>query len=230
MTISPAVGRPGQQPRSSRPSKPRRPRSWPVPLSMILLSLIPLIAGAARLVELAGGPATIPHDLRFTTSPAPVIAHIVGAAVYAVVGAFQFVPRFRARHLDWHRRTGRVLTGAGALVAGSALWMTLTFATKPGTGEVLYVLRLGFGAAMAACLVLGIATVRRGDIAAHRVWMIRAYAIALAAGTQAFTAGIGPAVFGHSVLVGDLSLGAGWVVNLAVAEWVIRRPARARAS
>jgi uncharacterized membrane protein len=201
-----------------------------VPLALVLLSLIPLLAGAARLVELAGGPAAIPDDQRFTTSPWPVIAHIVSAVVYAIVGAFQFVPRFRARHLDWHRRTGRILTGAGALVVGSALWMTLTFATKPGTGEVLYVERLAFGSAMAVCLVLGIARVRRGDIAAHRAWMIRAYAIALAAGTQAFTQGIGQALFGTGVLAGDLSLGAGWVVNLAVAEWAIRRPARARAS
>ena len=29
-------------------------------------------------------------------------------------------------------------------------------------------------------------------------------------------------------LVMDLSLGAGWVINLAVAEYVIRRPARRR--
>ena len=64
---------------------------------------------------------------------------------------------------------------------------------------------------MAACLVLGIATVRRGDIAAHRVWMIRAYAIALAAGTQAFTVGIGQAVFGTACSSATcLSVRAGW--------------------
>jgi hypothetical protein len=56
--------------------------------------------------------------------------------------------------------------------------------------------------------------------------MIRAYAIALAAGTQAFTQGIGGALLGGGELYGDLAQGAGWVINLAVAEWVIRRPAR----
>ena len=44
---------------------------------------------------------------------------------------------------------------------------------------------------MAACLVLGVAAIRRRDIAAHRAWMIRAYAIGLAAGTQVFTEGFG---------------------------------------
>ena len=53
--------------------------------------------------------------------------------------------------------------------------------------------------------------------------MTRAYAIALAAGTQAFTEGIGGAVLGHSPLALDASRGAAWVINLAVAEWVIRR-------
>jgi hypothetical protein len=56
--------------------------------------------------------------------------------------------------------------------------------------------------------------------------MIRAYAIGLAAGTQAFTEGIGGAIFGTGVVAADLAKGAGWLVNLAVAEWAIRRRAR----
>jgi len=38
-----------------------------------------------------------------------------------------------------------------------------------------------------------------------------------------FTLGIGKAVFGTSALAYDLCLGAGWVINLAVAEYIIRR-------
>lgn len=53
--------------------------------------------------------------------------------------------------------------------------------------------------------------------------MTRAYALALGAGTQVFTQGIGNAVFGTSELATDLSLGAAWGINLAVAEYVIRR-------
>jgi hypothetical protein len=81
---------------------------------------------------------------------------------------------------------------------------------------------------MAACLVLGVAAVRRGDIASHRAWMVRGYAIGLAAGTQVFTEGIGGALFGTGVGAGDLAKGAGWAINLAVAEWALRRPARRR--
>jgi hypothetical protein len=90
----------------------------------------------------------------------------------------------------------------------------------------LYALRLLFGSAMTACLVLGVTTIRRGDVVAHRAWMIRAYAIGLAAGTQAFTIGIGAALIGTGGVRGDLGSAAGWVINLAVAEWLIRRPGR----
>jgi uncharacterized membrane protein len=205
-----------------------RERSWPVPVVLVALSAIPLTAGTLRLIQLAGGPAAIPADHRFAGFPLPLVVHIVGATTYALVGILQFVPRFRRRHPAWHRSAGRVLAVAGLLVAISALWMTLFYEAQPDTGDLLHLLRLVFGSAMAACLVLGFAAVRRRDIAAHRAWMIRAYALGLAAGTQAFTEGIGGAIFGTGVLAADLAKGAGWVINLAVAEWVVRRPAGRR--
>lgn len=194
-----------------------------MPAALLMLSAIPVLAGTLRLVQLLGGPELMPADDRFAGFPLPLVAHIVAASTYAVVGAFQLVPRFRRNHPGWHRGAGRVLVVAGLLVAGSALWMTLFYAPKPGTGSLLYVLRLAFGSAMAACLVLGVTTVRRGDVAGHRAWMIRAYAIGLAAGTQAFTGGFGGALFGTGVVAGDLAKAAAWAINLAVAEWVIRR-------
>ncbi|HEY5978268.1 MAG TPA: DUF2306 domain-containing protein [Microlunatus sp.] len=196
---------------------------WSVPTALLVLSTIPLTAGTLRLVQLVGGPALMPADERFPAFPAALIVHIVGATLYAVLGVLQLVPRFRRGHLTWHRRVGRLVTVAGLLVAASALWMTLGYAPKPGTGELLYGLRLLFGTAMLVSLVLGFTAIRRRDISAHRAWMIRAYAIGLAAGTQALTEGIATAAIGGGVLVGDLAKGAGWIINLAVAEWVIRR-------
>lgn len=197
-------------------------RTWPVPVALVGLSAIPLAAGTLRLVQLAGGPAIIPADHRFDGFPLALIAHIVGAATYALVGIMQFAPRFRRQHLTWHRRAGRLTAAAGLLVAVSALWITLVYQAQPGTGNLLFGLRLVFGSSMAACLVLGMSSIRRHDVAAHRAWMIRAYAIGLAAGTQAFTQGIGSALFGSSVVAGDIARGAGWVINILVAERAIR--------
>jgi hypothetical protein len=91
------------------------------------------------------------------------------------------------------------------------------------------VLRLAVSSAMVASIVLGFTAIRRRDVAAHRAWMIRAYALGLGAGTQVFTEGVGGATLGTGEVRMDLAKGAGWAINLAVAEWAIRRPARRRA-
>lgn len=208
--------------------RPARPRpdgrsGWSVAVGLIVLSVIPLTAGALRLIQLAGGPAVRPADPRFDAFPTALVLHIGGSAVFALVGAFQFVPRFRRRHRNWHRRAGRILVVTGFLVVASALWLTLFYEAPPGTGRVLFVVRLVVAPAMAVCLVQGFLAIRRRDVARHRAWMIRAYALALGAGTQVVTEGLGGRVFGTGVLAGDLAKGAAWIVNLAVAEWVIRR-------
>jgi uncharacterized membrane protein len=206
----------------------RRSRGWPVPLGLAALSFVPLTAGTLRLVQLAGGPELLPDSSRFDAFPVALVVHILGAAVFALVGMFQLVPGIRRKHRTWHRRAGRVVAAAGLAVAGSALWLTLFYEAQPGTGSLLYVLRLVLSSAMVACIVLGLTAIRRRDIAAHRAWMIRGFALGLGAGTQVFTEGLGSAVLGTGVIAGDLAKAAGWVINIAVAEWVVRRPARRR--
>lgn len=203
---------------------------WRIPIALVALCVVPVTAGTLRLVQLAGGPEVMPADDRWAGWPVALVVHILGAAVFALVGAFQFVPRIRRTHPGWHRRAGRVLAVAGLLVAGSALWLTLFYDPQPGTGSLLFVLRLVAGTAMIVCLVVGVAAARRRDIPAHRAWMIRGYAIAVAAGAQVFTQGFGEALVGHGEVRGDLLKAAGWFINLAVAEWAIRRPARRRTS
>ena len=205
-----------------------RRTGWALPVALVALCLVPVMSGALRLVQLAGGPAIMPADDRFLGWPVALVTHIVGSAVFALVGALQFVPAIRRRHPRWHRRAGRALAVAGLLVAGSALWLTLFYDPQPGTGPVLLVLRLVVAPAMAGCLVVGVLAARRRDFTTHRAWMIRAYAIAVGAGTQVFTQGFGEVLLGHGELRGDLLKAAGWAINLAVAEWAIRRPARRR--
>ena len=216
---------PARAARPIRPARSGRSNGW-VPFALIFLVLLPALFGSLRLVELAGGPRLMPTDPRFTASPVPLVVHILSAVTYAVLGAFQFSSKLRRHRPGWHRAAGRVLVGLGLAVAISALWMTLFYAPQPGTGELAYLFRLAFGSGMAASIILGFTAIRRRDILRHRAWMTRAYALALGAGTQVFTKGIGPAIFGTSELTLDLSLGAAWVINLAVAEYVIRAARR----
>jgi uncharacterized membrane protein len=202
---------------------------WAVPTALVALVVIPVSAGALRILEVAGGPHLLPENQRITDSPAPLVVHVVAAAVLALVGAFQFPTRLRRRHLSWHRRAGRVLVVSGLLVAGSGLWMTLFYAGAPG-GTALWAVRLLVASATATSLVLGFAAIRRRDIRAHRAWMIRAYALAVGAGTQTITEGIAEALLGVDDTSKFLGSTAGWLVNIAVAEWAIRRrsPRRTR--
>lgn len=218
----------------TRPAPQRRPSvrsgsSWPVPLALVVLSLIPVIAGSLRLLEIAGGPQLLPTNPRIDASPSPVVLHVLAAALYAFLGAFQFSARLRRRRPGWHRRSGRILVVAGLAVAGSGLWMTLFYPGAPG-GDLLWGIRLLVGSAMAAFIVLGFTAIRRRDIPAHRAWMMRAYALGVGAGTQALTQGVGEALFGTGDLSTAISVGSGWVINAVVAEWVIRRPSVRRAS
>jgi uncharacterized membrane protein len=214
---------------TTRTAKPAgSKRSWPVPAALLALVVVPVIAGTLRLIQLSGGPTTMPADPRYTAVPVPVVVHIVSAIVFATVGAFQFVPRLRRRRRAWHRRAGRVVVVAGLGVALSALWLNQFFPRAHATRGIVYPLRMAFGVALVVTLVLGFQAARRRNFPRHRVWMIRSVAIALVAGTQVFTLGFGGAIFGKGDLAQALMIVAAWGINLAVAERAIRRPARVR--
>jgi uncharacterized membrane protein len=185
---------------------------------------VPAIAGTARLAQLAHGADVTPANARFFAQPIPVIIHILSVIPYSMVGAFQFSKGFRRRHRSWHRVVGRVLGLLGLAAAASGLWMAHFYPWPEGDGVGVYVERLVFGTAMIVSIVLGIdAAARRRDFKAHGAWMIRAYAIGLGAGTQVLThlpwfIFVGkPGESARTVL-----MGAGWVINVLVAEWIIR--------
>ena len=197
---------------------------WIVPAVLLALSAIPIAAGAARLTQLSVGAEITPDNARFFASPLPVVVHIIGASLYSVLGAFQFTPAVRRRKPGWHRAMGRLLVPFGLAAALSGLWMAHFYPWPEGDGEILYGLRLLFGSAMTLFLVLGYFAARRRDYIWHGVWMMRAYAIGLGAGTQVLTHLPWFVLFGTpGETPRAFLMGAGWVINLIVAEWFIRR-------
>ena len=202
----------------------RPPTDWLIPAGLLILSIVPVLAGAARLTELSTSTEITPDNARFFASPIPVVMHIISVSLYSIMGVFQFSPGFRRRNPAWHRNVGRVLIPAGLVAALSGLWMTQFYPWPEFDGIWLYGLRILFGSAMLVSLVMGYVAARRWDFTQHGMWMIRAYAIGLGAGTQVFTHIpwlLFPSI--HGELARTLMMGGGWVINLAVAEWIIRK-------
>jgi uncharacterized membrane protein len=220
-----------QSPASHSPQKPKAPKArsatWVV-AGLILLSAIPIASGAFRLSQLASGAEITPANARFFASPVPVTLHIVSVTLYALLGAFQFVPSLRRRRHGWHRTAGWIVLPSGLIVALSGLWMTLFYRMPAHDGALVYGLRLLFGSAMLLALLCGIAALRRRDFARQGNWMLRGYAIGMGAGTQVLTGMVAAALVDPPTeLSRALLMGVAWVINLAVAEWIIRRrPAR----
>jgi uncharacterized membrane protein len=200
---------------------------WLIPAGLIALAAIPVIAGMVRLTMLASGAPATPDNLRFVSAPIPVALHIIGVTLYCIVGAFQFSPGLRQRHPRWHRRAGRLLVVAGLTAALSGLWMASFYAIIPADDALLHVFRLLAGTGMAVSILLGFAAIRRGDVTHHQNWMRRAYAVGQGAGTQAIIQLPLLLLFGPpDDFSRALMMGAGWAINIAVAEWLIRRRRR----
>lgn len=206
------------------PSPPRSGRShWIIATLLILVSALPIAVGIYVLVELAHGHVR-PETIRHIASPMPVVLHVISAAIFVTLGAFQFVAPLRRRFPNLHRIVGRRLMVCGLVAGLSALWMTLFYARLPDTNDLLVVIRFVFSSAMIAFIVLGFIAIRRGDVARHRGWMMRAYAIGLGAGSQALIFMVAEMVTGKpDQMEKALLMGAAWVINLVVAELVIRR-------
>lgn len=209
----------------------QRRSDWKLPAGLIALSVVPALAGTARLSELARGAAVTAANARFFAMPVPVVLHLITVIPFSILGALQFAPAFRQRHPAWHRSMGRVLVPCGLVAALTGLWMTLVYPWPAGDGEALYLERLVFGTGMLLSLLLAIDAIRRRQFGVHGEWMIRAYAIGMGAGTQVLTH------LPYYTLVGKpdessraVLMGAGWVINIVLAEWIIRRPRARRAT
>lgn len=158
----------------------------PLWASLIGLLLIVMVFFAIRLVVdvpnvLTG---TIPDESlfehRYARYPWLAYAHIVPGVLFLLIAPFQLWRSFRNGDLERHRRLGRVALTAGML--SGAFGILFGFFQSFG-GLLQASAALAFGTWFLAALAVAYRAIRARDIAAHRRWMIRAFAIGLAVGT-----------------------------------------------
>ena len=204
---------------------PEKRIGWTVPALLLVLSIVPVLAGLVRLAGLVEGGPIKADNARFFAAPLPIAVHLLSATLFCVLGAFQFASEFRRRSPAWHRIAGRFLVPCGLLAGLTGIWMTVTYPIDSGQqGALLFSARILFGSAMMLSLVLSLAAILRRDIARHCAWMIRAYALGQGAGTQVLVFMPWMLISGApSGLLRDILMSIAWVINLVLAEWIIRR-------
>lgn len=190
-----------------------RTLSWSV---LLLLTLA--VAGyavAMLLVPVWRGGFVV--DL-FAAKPVGATLHLGGGAVALALGVFQLNGAIRARFLSLHRRMGQIYVLA-VMASGSA---GLYLAVLSDGGMTAH---FGFGAMAVLWLLttaIAYSLIRQRNIARHREWMIRSYALTLAAVTLRFYL---PLSLGNGIAFNDaypVIAWACWVPNLIVAEIYIR--------
>lgn len=139
--------------------------------TVVLLSLMPETASRNPMAAFDGG---------FAGHRALTLVHILPGFLFMVLGPLQFVRRIRSRHLRFHRWSGRVFVSLGLVIGVSALAMS--FKTSIGGVNETVATTL-FAIVFLFDLVKAFVHIRRREIARHREWMIRAYAIGLAVAT-----------------------------------------------
>ena len=196
---------------------------WGIPVALLLLSVVPILAGFVRLEQIFNGVVTA-ENARFLGSPLPGSLHIIAVLLFSLLGALQFAPRLRRAFPRWHRRAGRVVVPAGLVAALTGLWMAHFYALPPTDGVALYYTRMVVGVWMIFALCRGYIAVRRRAFGSHQDWMLRGYAIGLGAGTQVLTS------VPYFIVVGQpdtgmraVLMGLGWAINFVFAEWIIYR-------
>ena len=194
---------------------------------LIALSILSLgVAGYAQVVYGFFPLGVLLHpDMRATYAlyPAAIYAHIFGSAVALIIGPFQFWSRLRNERPQLHRWLGRCYLLVGVGIGGSTgLFMAFhAFGGVPA--------RLGFGVLAVLWLYTGYRAyraIRARDIAAHRRWMVRNFALTFAAVTLRLylpTAMVSGSAFEPAyIAVAWLC----WVPNLIAAELIFNRPVR----
>ncbi|MFE7629413.1 DUF2306 domain-containing protein [Kocuria sp. NPDC057446] len=198
--------------------------------AVVLLTAVVLVFAVIRvstdlpLIVLGLPAATGSFEERYVGRPWPAYLHIVPGVLYLVGAPFQLSRGFRRRHLRLHRRMGRAVLSLGMVSGVFALAFGIPFSYG---GFWQSAATAVFGAYFLVALVLAYRAVRSRRIAAHRRWMIRAFAVGLGVGTIRLW--IGVFVGAGGMTLQDAFAPAFWLGlglhALAAELWLRRRPA-----
>jgi uncharacterized membrane protein len=169
-------------------------------------------------------------DGKFAAHPLLTLLHVLPGGIFLLFAPLQFSTRIRTRHLRLHRWSGRLLlpTVLAGLLPG--LYFGIL---RPYGGPVEAVAIAAFGGLFLFAVYRGVRAIRRGQVARHREWMIRVFALAIAISTVRLAGGVLDVALTplgvRPTAVFALSVWTGWILTLGVAELWIRHTRRSEA-
>jgi uncharacterized membrane protein len=113
-----------------------------------------------------------PYRLLLIHDRALLIPHAIAGTLAFIAGPIQFSSRFRARYLQFHRILGRTYVISVFTAATLALFIELSDGHRPDFPGVFVQISL-----WVLCTLAAFITARNRQIAVHRQWMIRSYAL-----------------------------------------------------
>jgi uncharacterized membrane protein len=148
-------------------------------------------------------------------------AHVFTAFVTLLAGFTQFSSHIRRQYPLVHRWSGWLYAVVVLVAAGPSGLVIGLYANGGWSSQLAFCLL-----AILWMLFTGLAinSILQGDVAAHRRWMLRSFALALSAITlRAWKFALVAAFEPRPMDVYRVVAWLGWVLNLLVAEWWIRR-------
>jgi hypothetical protein len=187
----------------------------------VMTALAFIVVGYAAGVLLVPGFRPSFFQALAAASPLAVFAHVGASALALALGPFQLSTTVRPRRLGLHRWVGRAYIVS--VIVGGLSGIVLATGSSGGVAA-----HAGFGLLGALWVVTAVVAYQRirvYDIADHRRWTIRSYALAFAAVTLRIYL---PLAVGALRIPFDQAYPAiawlCWVPNLIVTEWwVLRR-------
>lgn len=158
---------------------PIRSRSWRSRIAWTLLALLSLGVAAYSARYLLHPPQSPAQALGNPRGVPWLYIHVAGSVVALVLGSLQFLPVLRKGANPSHRWIGRVYV-SGCLIGGAA---ALVLAPGSYAGPIASAGFASLGILWIAATLLGWRAVVQGRHADHRRWMIRSWALTLAAVT-----------------------------------------------
>jgi uncharacterized membrane protein len=191
-----------------------------------IVFLIPILANGycpPPLLQIPERRSFVALDQVFARHPILTMIHVIPGLLFMILGPFQFSKSIRARHLQWHRWNGRIFLAIGFIIGISALFMSFTMQSIGGVNQAAATVL--FGCFFVFALGKALWHIWRREVALHRQWMIRAFAIGLAVATIRPIVGIFFATSRFSNLMPTQFFGTafwiGFVLHLIAAEaWI----------